>query len=376
MAAVDPPPLDVAANLDAVRAALDCREVRRATARLRQLRRRQRPLDNRRRGHRCVGRQHRTHVPGCGLVDTLVPAAHATPSQHIAAAVLLDHPTEGADAGLDADCRDAIDLMASGLRDRAGFLRQREADMAEFGRVERLLRETRRRVDEIASPAVRGMIQRVNIPLLHAAVAAAECPSGEALDLAPLFAVGFPTVGDIPPSGWWTPADLPACRDLADEDNEAWHNEVERLLRTARTRLGAPEEMAAVLAGTRAEVDAGLMRGPFTRAELDDAYGKGAWREMVRFGVWQRGKLRGCDNAKGSLHNEGTTRHEQLVCDSADFPTRVARALADACAALGIEPPLMKGGTDDLAAAYRHVPTDSPHMTVVAVLDPDTGEAS
>ena len=34
----------------------------------------------------------------------------------------------------------------------------------------------------------------------------------------------------------------------------------------------------------------------------------------------------------------------------------------------------MKGGTDDLSAAYRHVPTVSPNMTVVALLDPDTGK--
>ena len=116
------------------------------------------------------------------------------------------------------------------------------------------------------------------------------------------------------------------------------------------------------------------MRGPFTRGELDDAYGKGCWREMIRFGVVQKGKLRGCDNARGSLHNEGTERHERLVCDSADFPARAARALAHACTRLGLPLPAMRGGTDDLSSAYRHVPTASPNMTVVALFDPDTGE--
>ena len=116
------------------------------------------------------------------------------------------------------------------------------------------------------------------------------------------------------------------------------------------------------------------MRGPFTRGDLDDAYGKGNWREMIRFGVWQKGKLRGCDNGRGSLHNEGVYRHEKLVCEAADFPARVARALARACEVLDLPPPAMIGGTDDLSAAYRHVPTDSPNMTVVALLDPDSGE--
>ena len=93
-------------------------------------------------------------------------------------------------------------------------MRDREARMKEVRRCERLLRETRRRIEAVSAPAVRGMVQRVNIPLLHAAVAAAECPTNEQLELAPLFAVGFPAVGDIQPSGWWTPADLPAERSI------------------------------------------------------------------------------------------------------------------------------------------------------------------
>ena len=73
MATPDPLPPDASATLDALRACLDCRVVRRATARLRRLNERRRPLQNRRFGHKCAGRQHRTHVPGCGLVDTLLP---------------------------------------------------------------------------------------------------------------------------------------------------------------------------------------------------------------------------------------------------------------------------------------------------------------
>ena len=99
MATPDPIPLDAQHIVTAVRARLDCRTVRRATARLRAFRYDRRPVDNRRRGHRCAGRQHRTHVPGSGYVDTLVHESHATPSAHIAAALRLDHPTEGEDPG-------------------------------------------------------------------------------------------------------------------------------------------------------------------------------------------------------------------------------------------------------------------------------------
>ena len=52
-------------------------------------------------------------------------------------------------------------------------------------------------------------------------------------------------------------------------------------------RWALPEksaETALLFEKTQDEVRKGLMHGPFTRAELDAAYGKHKWRAMRRFG--------------------------------------------------------------------------------------------
>jgi len=62
-----------------------------------------------------------------------------------------------------------------------------------------------------------------------------------------------------------------------------------------RYETSVASERDAVWRKTQEEVTKGLMHGPFTREEMDAAYGRGRWRPMQRFGVWQRGKLRACD---------------------------------------------------------------------------------
>ena len=45
----------------------------------------------------------------------------------------------------------------------------------------------------------------------------------------------------------------------------------------------------------------------------------------------------------------------------------------EACTAEGVSMPDMTSGTDDLENAYRHVPTNAPHHTVVALSDGQGG---
>ena len=94
---------------------------------------------------------------------------------------------------------------------------------------------------------------------------------------------------------------------------------------------------------------------------------------MQRFAVWQKGKLRACDNARASMHNEATSTYERLVVEGPDFPgpARVALVFYERAAALGVPMWQMRSGTDDLADAHRHVPTRSPEFTVVALWDPE-----
>ena len=89
---------------------------------------------------------------------------------------------------------------------------------------------------------------------------------------------------------------------------------------------------------------------------------------MPRFAVWQNGKLRPVDDGRASLHNAITSTRESLRCCRADFPLRVARSLA-----LRYGPGRrfsMQVGTDDIASAYRLIPTAQPWYTMFAAADP------
>ena len=67
---------------------------------------------------------------------------------------------------------------------------------------------------------------------------------------------------------------------------------------------------------------------------------------MRRFGVLQKGKVRCCDNARTSEHNDCVHRHEKVAGESADFPARVAGGFADEYG----EPVPMESGNDENTA--------------------------
>lgn len=183
---------------------------------------------------------------------------------------------------------------------------------------------------------------------------------------------GFPVVGDIPDSGLFSQGGQKFRKpiDQVLKTNAAWTS---RLIdRCKRTATRDPSEDETLLwQKTLSEVDQGLMQGPFGRSHLDDTlYGYGKWRPIARFGVWQKGKLRPCDDARRNFANDITRTAESLTCDGADFPLRMARAFTERLAHI----PQMLLGTEDLEAAYRRVPTSQPQYTVVALRDPGTGE--
>ncbi|KAL3917749.1 MAG: hypothetical protein SGPRY_006280, partial [Prymnesium sp.] len=160
--------------------------------------------------------------------------------------------------------------------------------------------------------------------------------------------------------------------DLDRLDHSEWTSLLEGRMRRKLHNPLHREAMQTVRAKTLSEVERGLAAGPFSRAQLDAAYGEGAWRPMERFGVIQKGKTMPCDNAWESGSNDGTATSEKLRCDRADFEARVARLFARLAEERGHPFQPLMGGTDDLADAYRHVPCADPRFTVVAVPDPDT----
>lgn len=285
-------------------------------------------------------------------------------------AARVEHPAAAEQPDMPADLTAAIAQVGAASRNGMPMWDRRAQALRVCRKISASLGEERRALDEIVQPHIRGMVQQVNLPLLHVLCAGAGVPDDT---LAQSFASGFEAVGDVPPSGWWEIHVQPAQHDMSDLDHEAWTDRLEAKIRREADMVHGAADRMAVLDRTMEECAAGLMAGPFTREQLDTAYGKGAWRAMHRFGVLQNGKIRACDNARTSLHNAATSTFERLACDVPDFAARVCAAFAELARAAGSRMPEMSGGTEDLADAYRHVPTCSPQFTCV-VLEGPNGE--
>ena len=78
------------------------------------------------------------------------------------------------------------------------------------------------------------MPQRVDAVLLHVLSQAASCPDS---DIAIGFAIGFPAVGDIAPSGWWQ-HDSPKDESGKAMPNIPWQRAAEQ---RARADAGGEE---------------------------------------------------------------------------------------------------------------------------------------
>jgi len=199
-------------------------------------------------------------------------------------------------------------------------------------------------------------------------------------------------VGEVPPSGAFQPIEPTAGRappsaerfkgiPFDSLDHAAWNAELaasvsarwQAATAPGRRDEAAEEGMRAIWKATLAERDKGLMAGPFCAADLDAAYGHGAWRASRRFPIYQKEKCRPCDDCAESGHNVATVVSEKLACDTADFPLVVAALFAE-CTQAGKPLPRLHGGTDDIEAAYRRALSATPQFTPTALIDPDTGE--
>ena len=235
--------------------------------------------------------------------------------------------------------------------------------MRVFRAVSKSLKPVSQLVREKGPGHIRRMVQPLHVALIAAVLLATGAPDSElALDLA----CGLKNVGDVPASGWWTPSEAPATADIASLDHDAWHRKLEATVRWQAAKPESAAEQLLLYEKTSSEVARGLMHGPFSRTQLDACYGKGGWRAMRRFGVLQKDKMRCCDNARTSEHNDCVHRHEKVAGETADFPARAAGAFADAYG----EPVPVESGTDDLKDAYRHAPVEEPQYGVVAQASP------
>ena len=179
---------------------------------------------------------------------------------------------------------------------------------------------------------------------------------------------GFDVRGVIYPHGFFRPiAEAPPAP--FSRTNAEHLADVRRILETEWRNPAKRDEIHQLWDATICEVEGGFLRGPFSERQMHARYGLYKWRCLLRFAVWQ-GKLRPCDNAASSGHNDATQCFETIVCSSAEWPIRVAAAWYDA----GISDIL--GGTDDVASAYRKVVNAEPEYTSVALTNPSTGKVS
>ena len=219
----------------------------------------------------------------------------------------------------------------------------------------------------------RAAILACNEPHVKCALVAcaAECMGWPDQHLVEHCVLGCPPCGDLPDSGVFEPHEDPSVMDLSELDHSRWLPELERRVaeKAARSELS---DLASLHDRTLKEVVDGWAVPIGDRADLEREYAAelaaGRCRPMERFPVWQKGKLRPCDNGRSSLHNACTHLHEKLRLAGADFPARVAHRfyvlLGDGDWGMGL-------GTEDVASAYRRAMCSERGLTVVAQWNPD-----
>ena len=292
-------------------------------------------------------------------------------------------PFETADAdaacALDLDLRLAIDFVTEHGSD---VPKRREARLAKLKRLASRLEPMRDAIDACKSAEARAIASRFNVAWTAATIDALEWPD---VDLPVRFVKGFNVIFDIPDSGVFRADYQPA--EISREKFEAANSRMVANISSGIERAASgsdveqKERYEQCWARTKEEIEEGLVARPRSRARMDRKYKRGKWRCLGRSAIKQKGKWRCIDNGKKSKHNRGTTMRERITCGRADFPVVIAREFARrarARRAAGAKTGIfkrsqlrMRHGTNDLRAAYRHVPTRQPQYTCVAVWNAD-----
>ena len=275
---------------------------------------------------------------------------------------------------LDPDLIAAIDAICEM---GPAMPRKREQRMLTLRRVVASLEGMRAALDACKSPEAAEVAGEFNVAWAAVVIDAIEW---EDVMLPLRYVTGYAVVFNIPDTHVFRSNEQPASisREKFLANNTRAVASISREIERS-ARLGDADEQERrwqAWKRTREEIDAGLVREPMTRAQVDRKRGRGKWRCLGRSAIWQKGKYRCIDNGKRSKHNRATHMHESITCGRADFPVTVSREFARRKA--GIQkrrlrrnnlPPRfrMRHGCGDLFAAYRRSPTSQPEYTIVAV---------
>jgi len=278
---------------------------------------------------------------------------------------------KAAAASLDQDLKAAIDHHVA---EHDAVPEQREERLRALRKVADSLGPLRATLDACKCETARLIAADFNAAWVAALIDAMQWPD---VRMPLLYIIGFPVVFDIPDSGVfraeYQPAEIPPEEFMRANTRvvTAITDEIERSAKQGDAEQR--ERRQQCWQRTEEEIAEGLVQGPFSRARMDKKYGRGrSWRCLGRSAIKQKNKWRCIDNGKRAKHNRATTLHERITCGRADFPIMIAREFARRLGGIRKRRRLrMSHGTEDLRAAYRHVPTSQPQFTCVAVWNPN-----
>ena len=318
--------------------------------------------------------------------DLLLPALTEEIMPHVRAAMDLDHPL--ADLAVLA-----TPVLRAAVQYVAGFAGNGAAEAIDYDRQQRWSRlmqakrglaQEQARLEQIrkefCEPSTAASAPPAEMALFAALIRAGGWPD---IEYTLCQVVGFPCVGNYRDSGLFRSVEEPATIRPGELSNEGHIRDIERALEAEAGRaMNDPERMDIlrfITENTRAEAspapDSGrpaVAFGPFTKAQIDNMFGKGEWRPLLRFyleqGLRDDGAIRTrlCDNAKTSRTNEMVGVHETISSEDPTFPVLVAYLYAEIFGENRI--PLVHA-TDDIALAYRQLRCAHPEYTVVAIWD-------
>ena len=311
-----------------------------------------------------AGRQRRIFTSRFGT-PALLPD-NLNPIQHVAAAAALPHPFADTPV-VAADLEFAIQCE---VRDES-IIEWRMRQLQRLRSLECQCRPVDQRIRADMDPSVLQCVGNMNIAFLAAVVSLLQWPDWA---LADGFAAGFTIAGVVNPSNVFRPAQPAPPFGGVNEllaDADTWNTDIAEDCRPMRDE----EEIWRL-----SEVDRAKGRfwtnKYYSKRELDKIFGRGRWRAIRRFVIWQREKSRQIDDCKASDHNQWAFIREMIHTVPFDI---MAAILQCAVRVFGlqvedddVQPSV---GSEDLPDAYQHCPVLPQHraVNVVAVRRPARG---
>ena len=117
------------------------------------------------------------------------------------------------------------------------------------------------------------------------------------------------------------------------------------------------EQRDAIWLKSAAEIESGVLRGWWTRKQMDSRWGRRKWRPLIRFATWQAGagKWRLIDNGRSASHNWSLEADERIHTTSVRAGAAIARRMrkiAGRRLSGGLQP---TGATQDMTRAFRQL---------------------